>query len=350
MKFILVLVYLLILIPAKSLAGKGVVIVHESPLFMEKSLNSKIIQYVRQGKIIYIHGDHFGINPSEQIFSERSEIVSSKKKVTPPDGIFYQTMDNNGGTAFIPRDYVKLITNDFREEGESITIKHDNTDYRLNEPLPENYPFFDPTQYRAGITINTGPVKKDHYHYPVNITKEKYRSRMGLGLFYLKNLAENLSSRIFIGGETRIEGSSCEFKLDEQGRNSKESKKTFSIGPRISYDTFRGKKRFLSVYFNFLLNYHSNKIVQNDTITSNNSDTAKYKGYSFASHVGTLYQTEIVKNLSMVFGGDIFLKTPHTMTSKTIHSNNYMWNGDFDSYSKDIEFGFNLQVGIMGIY
>ena len=144
--------------------------------------------------------------------------------------------------------------------------------------------------------LNTGPAKKDHYKYPVDIMKEKYRSRLGFGLFYLKNLDKNLSSRIFLGGETRIESSSCEFTLDGQNRNSKESKKIFSFGPRISYDTFRGKKRFLSVYLNLLFNYHKNTIVQNNTATNDNddiSDTAKYNGYSLASHVGTLYQMEI---------------------------------------------------------
>ena len=117
MKIFFLLSILFIISSANVQAGKAVVITHEAPLFIEKSLTSEIVQYVRENDIVYIHDKHLEINPEEEIFRKNSGIRSNSTKINPLNDFFLETIDNNGRTAYIPRNYVKLITNEEEEKG-----------------------------------------------------------------------------------------------------------------------------------------------------------------------------------------------------------------------------------------
>ena len=87
----------------------------ESPLFQRPQIDSLIVQRFRKGEIVTL-------SPIE-------------------NSLFHQTVDRNGGVAYILKKHIKLITNDDRESEQPIqSFQPDLTDYRIEEPLPEGHP------------------------------------------------------------------------------------------------------------------------------------------------------------------------------------------------------------------
>ena len=147
------------------MAGRGLVITHEAPLLPKPSFETRPIQHVRKGDVIYIHDKHFGLADYQVTFSGYiDEDSPDYNKIE--DGIdkegFFQTFDKLGQIAYIQKKYIKLIFKDEREkESALVPWKNDPTDYRLEEPLPKNYPLYTVTGLKASAALALSPGSKN---------------------------------------------------------------------------------------------------------------------------------------------------------------------------------------------
>ena len=305
-------------------AGEGIVIVHETPLFKNPSPTSKIVQYARQGDKIFIHGRNFTNTIHTILLDDLDSFEENSYEGTElnrPD--FYETVDKNGKQAYIPRIYVKLIYRDNREQKTPLPrFIYDPTDYRLPEPLPKNYPLYNPNRYRGGFNITISPPEKSTYNYPTSITQTSHNLKNGINFYFLKNLMNHSSNRLYIGFELQIKKSSSKIILKEIYRRSNEQKYIFSLGPYLTYDAFRNNKYRILVLSGLLLNYHLYNIYQS---SNDYEEMLSFHGYSITPQFGGIFQKNFTKYLFWNLGATINSTIPYKLLSKDLPQYPEFW-------------------------
>ena len=117
---------MLVLFSLPCLALEGMIVVLEAPLFQAPFRESLIIQHSRKGDMMILY-------PSKE-------------------SNFHRTIDRNGHEAYVLKKHLKLITNDEEELADTLaSFQPDLTDYRIQEPLPENFPFPQKIKYRGAL-------------------------------------------------------------------------------------------------------------------------------------------------------------------------------------------------------
>lgn len=319
---------------------KSVVISLEAPLFLKKSLESKIIQRVRRGDTLYIHNSEFGTSTvqadfsTQQFFSTPDELMKLYKSPENYDdsrrviqymhpNIFYTTLTKNGTVAYIQGKHIKIIYKDQRELIDNTPYpERDVTDYRLEEPLARNYPFYNTEHYRLLISVGMAPGSPTNYLYNQPLNSEKSTRRYTGALTYMKNIALDKTERIFFGGSLVWANDRKEFRLDDG--TAEELKAVVSIGPYMSYDFFRQENYYLTAFGNIMLSYDRTFVKVNG---SDGIEERLFKGIYPNIRVGFLYTYKpfFLPNVSLTLGTDLQLNTGYTLTadSSVIPTN---WN------------------------
>jgi len=338
---------LLLLLTEKTFAGYGIITVLEAPIHIKPRLNTKVIQYHRKGDKIYIPNRYFNKNNIQTLLPQDSNF---EKDIEYGPLSYIEVLTRNGGQGYILKDHVKLIYGDRREFSEHIRpYKKDPTDYRLQEPLPQNYPLQKRREYRAGISYTWGPELSNNYSYNRSINKQETSSRSGLQLYYLKRANWDKLDQFYIGGVLTWWTSTSRFGLTDQS-TAKETLSQLSLGPMVTYDLWRTKNYALTTEATLLISYTNQTVLQFDEV--NDFSTQKeFTGLTvmpkFASHFAF---KNIVEDLDIILGVESQFFLPHKLTSKQAVNSNLWNNQTSDQIDVPFNIYWNAFIGVRGRY
>lgn len=319
---------------------KAVVISLEAPLFIKKSLESKIIQRVRRGDNLYIHNGEFGTAltqgdfSTQEFFSTPEELIKLYKTPENYDDskriiqymhpeAFYKTLTKNGTVSYIQGKHIKIVYKDQRELIDNTPYpEHDVTDYRLEEPLSKTYPFYNTEKYRLLSTVGLAPSSPTNYVYNQPLNSETSTRRYTGAFTYIKNVSLDKTGRIFFGGSLVWSSEKKEFTLTNS--IAEELKATISLGPYMSYDFFRQENYYLTVFGNLMLSFDRTfvKVKTDDGI-----EERLFKGFYPNLRAGFLYTYKpfFLPNVNLIFGTDLQLTTGYSLKAdSSVIPNN--WN------------------------
>jgi hypothetical protein len=296
----------LFFIQAAANAFDAIVIVLEAPLLKEPKLNSRVLQTLRKGSLVYV--------PNE---------IGKKIELEEDLPEFIQTYDRVGDIAYIPTKYIKIITHHLSESKMPITLPHDPTDYRIEEPIPATYPFDDSTFLRASFSLSTGGNIKAPYDYNEAFIKQTYSAETGAKLSVTRKISFDQYDRYYFGivGAINTSNNTTSF---QNSQISKENRSLFKIGPIITFDGFKTEKLRLTLGTGFTYNYHRSTMTMSDL--KGNSEQRLFSGLSFSPFINTMIQfTEVIPMTDIIMGSDLNLFLPHSQKTSDEISIPTLW-------------------------
>lgn len=351
-----------ILLTKTAHALNGTITVLEAPLFAIPDDSSKVIQYYRKGQLIYIHPQEAA---QDDFIESLGPLVSTVTPDLVPDVLFennkayapvenaqfYKTISRNGKEAYILKEHVFLNYKDPREFNQKI-IKHDNTDYRIQEPLPTNYPFKTETGYRGLMQFSLGRPNFQAYPYNENISDAQIDFSKEFNFIWSKVEKTDIDKRFFFGVMSSVHSSSIDYLLENQLATQENIR--LSVGPSASYDILRNNQFALNSYLSLqALLYDSMDITIQDSV-QNLKDRRLYK--SLFSVSGVLGLNAIFSKTLYVFdtviGSNVRINS--SKTYKTVNGGREpsMWNSSSsnDEYFQPFTSELNFYIGLQSDY
>jgi hypothetical protein len=360
------LIIFLILSCSDTFALDAVITVLEAPVFRTKSLKGKIVQYLRKGDVIKIHSavgkneiyDHISPDP-ERIDSIKKEMIEKGEFQDPffsntfhepinRDDTFIPFIDKSGSLAYVLSNHLYVYYEDKREFSES-EITFDETDYRLKEPLPPNYPLSQKTGYRGQAILGFSQPYTESYPYPDSIKTKGYSSPVELYLSFLNQPRHEARDRFYFGPSLRFRRFENTFFFFDK-RESQEIYYEFSLGPSIQFDAYKGEKNRLNLAFNIHFQpWNFLKITQSD---ANESESRTYRGYGFSSRLGIYYHRKsISENLDFIIGSSLDLDLPLSYQAQSGAGNTSWWQKlGGEKFRPKSSFGVTTALGIQAAY
>lgn len=343
----------LLLLSSKVFAGYGIVTTLEAPIVRDISIDAPVVMTARKGDKIYIHEKYFINGPLDVVYQADDKQTAADLAVENEQGYekFYETIDKNGNTAYISRYYVKLITQDIREFSQAVTpFDPDPNDYRIAEPLPDNYPFGELKTSRATLSFQVGPDLKSNYNYNRVVTEESYTNRYGVQVAYGRKANWDEENRFYFGGLFHAWTSGASFTLFDD-RKTTESRSQLALGPYISYDSWRSQGKRLTLQGSLLVNYTRNIVKQEDI--SAFQEERIFKGFSMSPKISSFFQMETnTPDVEFIAGMDVQFYMPQNLKSSKEPETDF-WN-DFNSGTDSIYIPFSAHwsvfVGIQTSY
>ncbi|MCO4794498.1 MAG: hypothetical protein KC493_12330 [Bacteriovoracaceae bacterium] len=345
------ILFFLIFISTTAMAGKGVVVTLEAPLLSGPSFETRPVQHVRKGQLIYIHDKHFGNADYEITFTgyidESSEDYNKISDGIDKEG-FFQTLDKSGNPAFIEKKYVKLIYFDDREKHTNVNPwKNDPTDYRLEEPLPKNYPLYRIGGLRASAALSFGPSRKLNYPYTSDIIREDYTGRLGGEFTFSKRVDFDKYDRFYFGGMGHVYTSFGEFFL-QNDIETEEFSSELGVGPMISYYFFRGQDWGASLNSGITINWQRILIKQRG---NGESEERIFSGFTFTPKMQLhLIRSNLIPEIDLMFGANFQFNIDSGLTSGAPAQIENLWQDESDQYTLPTGGIFSLFFGIHNSY
>jgi len=333
-----------------ALAGRGLVITHEAPLLPKESFDTRPVQHVRKGQVIYIHDKHFGLADYQVTFSGYID-EGSPEYNRVADGVdkegFFQTLDKTGQIAYIEKQYVKLIYKDEREkQSRLVPWEHDPTDYRLEEPLPKNYPLYTVTGMKASAALSFGPARKLNYPFTRDIVRETYSGRFGGEFTFARKIAFDKYDRFYFGGMGHVYTAFNEFFL-ENGFQAEEFYAELGAGPMISYYFFRGEDWGASLNSGITINWQRVLVSQSG---NGESEERIYSGFIFTPKFQLLLtRSNLVPEIDLLLGANFQFNIDTQLTSGQTIQINELWQEN-DSYVVPTGGVMSLFIGVHSSY
>lgn len=335
----------LLFLSSKLFALEGAITVLEAPIFNKPDATTKVIQYARKGDLIYIHPQEAAKNnfnrrqPPLEITSETTqkydELYEDPLFQKPSDTYlakdenpsFYRTMDKRGRIAYILKEHVHVYYEDEREFTQ-VDIKPDPTDYRIQEPLPPDYPFISEIGYKGYLGIGVG--KPSDSFYPAG-TLDDSTTNPSFQLWgnWSKQIEFDQDRRLYWGWMGVYEAYTNTYLVGQT--KTKEQTMRFAVGPQINYDLWRRPKHILNIAGTILFNLYFTKDNSNENTVTKEVEKESFKSYFFTPTITLSYQrVDIGPNMDFVIGSNILVDLPHRMRSND------------DDYSQ----GFSLNFGL----
>lgn len=338
----------LLLIPFTALAMTGTVIIHEAPIHLSDSSDTPIIELVRKGEDLTLHGKHFGTTVFENTTDQKGRRLLYLEDEDQKRG-FYEVVTSSGQSGYILKKYVKPVYKDPREFKDPMPVHNpDIWDYRIAEPLPEGYPLYDVNRRRAIFTANMGPARHILYPYPDRIVKEESTSLKGFNLYYMGKASFDRSDRLYFGGNFTLLGSDNEISMEGE-RISKESTLQMGIGPVLTYDPYRSEKYALTIGGGFTANYHRYFVSQGGPLGA--SEERMFTGISITPKLMTSLQfKELLPYFDVIVGADALFNLPFALKSSTAVEIPEWWQGGADEIAYPFGTSMTFFIGVQGRY
>lgn len=362
------LISLLLFTSTSAFALDAVVVVLEAPFFREPDLDSKVVQYKRKGDIITIHpsvanGEKFNHLAPEQ---KKLSTVRKKLKKTPEwnedpmfkgdiddtfslQDDFIAVLDRQGKRAFIRKEHIYVYFNDTREFVQN-PYPIDETDYRLEEPLPKNYPRKAVTGYRGQFLIGTTQPYTESYPYLSPAKTKGYSSPVDFSFTLLKEAGEKKNDRFYFGGTGNIRHYRNSFTF-QNGAASSEENFRFGLGPVISYDAFKGVKNRVNIYTSINL-YLLNFTTIDQTVANGDKDRRQYQAFTLSPRIGLQYHRKsILPEIDFVAGTGLEMETPSTYYVKSGAKIDGIWkNPGNDRFQTRFVWNVGAFIGLQSAY
>lgn len=355
---------ILLLICLPAFAGQGRVSVLEAPMFKRPSTQSKIVQYVQKGETIYIHPQVLVDEKKYQQFRppEEKRLQVEKSLAQDPDLQdpffdeetepyneklnFVLTKDNQGRDAWILRKHVHVWYEDEREFTQ-LEPRPDPTDYRLHEPLPENYPLYDHDKVRGWLLLSAGSSFAKNYPYNEKIKAESYGPQFDVNAAMLW-MRPDPRERHYFGALLTVRTSSSDYVIDD--RRSEETWTRVGFGPIFTYDPYRYEQHQITIYVApILYPYAQASITQSkDAI----NDTRSYWSWGGSARAGAQYsRVHLIGILDLVIGVWGEAESPLSMRSKNTASVPAWWaHNKGDKFNTGFTYTLAGQIGIQTSY
>ncbi len=314
-----ILLAMCLIISKNAFSFDGVIIVLEAPLLKAPNYKSVVLQTLRKGSRVYVPTEIGNLD-------------------TLPE--FIQTYDRVGNMAYIPTKYIKIVTNELSESKMPISYpSSDPTDYRLEEPISQNYPFDDTTYIRASLAFSSGNSTKSPYDYNSVFTKQEFSSETGARLNVTRKISFDNYDRYYFGFFGVI-STSNNTTLFQNNSQAVENRSLIRVGPVITYDVFKNTKYRLTLGTGFTYNYHKSSLKLSSSDGSN--EERLFTGYSFSPMANTLLQlVEVIPATDIIGGVDLNLYLPHIQKASESASLPEVWGSNSPN---QISTGFKPQV------
>ncbi len=274
---------LLLLLPFQSFALDAVITVLEAPLLKERDINSPVVQYKRKGDIIKLHPS---LNDDLRYDHLKPSGMIEDEKFAYNEDEFIPTYDRLGNLAYVLREHIFIYFEDEREVAQ-LPLKKDPTDYRLQEPLIENYPLLKKTGYRGQFYLSVSQPYNESYPYPSDVKNEGYTLPLGATFNFMRKASYDIQDRLYFGVSTSFSTHENSFILSSNNQVEEKTYK-FGIGPIVSYDAYKSTSTRITIMTSILVNlFHQFDITQTDR--NQNSEMRSYRGYSFTPRLSALY-------------------------------------------------------------
>lgn len=330
----------------EAFALEAVITVLETPMLKEKSLDAKVVQYLRKGDVIKIHPS-VGNDP-------RFDEYAPLEGYDAPEGSsfrndpFIPTLDRQGNTVYVISDHIHVYFEDSREFSEP-RLSKDPTDYRLEEPLPKNYPLPVKIGYRGLFYLGLSQPNYESYDYPDAVRMKGYQSPINVGITLLKLAPGKYDERLFIGGSLFVKSFKNTYYFNDQ-RVSREDSFTLGLGPTISYDGYKGEKDRLNLNLSLLCNvFDKMEIKQKLNAVEENR---LYQGYSFGANASIQYHRKnIFEEIDFVLGTGVEITLPSTLHAKNGVGVQNWWNNlGNDSIKRRTSYSLTAFMGLQSSY
>ena len=302
------------------MAAQGIVIVLNAPLYKGPDTKTNVVNYVRQGTKIFIFDEDLDntidlANPQgDESSQQEPEIdvyvdenasddplnIEKEDRIYAPQD-FYRTLDKMGRVAYIPKRYLKIIFNDEREESQPVTLPSDETDYRLDDILPPDYPHHRSHQHQFVVSFRTGRPFTAHYAYPSLVEERKTSWRQGFTGHWGGILPFELGYRRYFGLRVSYWGQNSRYLL-ASGVTAKESLSLIGLGPYFSYTPFRRDSYNLEIQFG--INFHLARSFIHQTYDEDFEDRA-FMGLPFSTSFSLQWSmTELLPWIDIVLAAE----------------------------------------------
>lgn len=248
-------VLILLLSSIQSFATTALITSLDVPLFEWPNTKAKILQYKRKGDEIYI---------------KNNEMIQGS------EDRFYTTITRSGRVAYVLQEHVFLEHKDSRELVQ-VPVARDTTDYRLEEPLPENYPFKNIEGYRGVFRASFGNPNYTNYPYKQTILDTSRTIANEATFIWSKRADLDQNERIYFGGNLSLYQSKIDHLLLTQKANQENLR--LHIGPAISYDIYRSEKYRITTRFNILLSLYESIDLKITDSKTNESQSRLFESY-----------------------------------------------------------------------
>jgi len=212
------------------------------------------------------------------------------------------------------------------EAVEPITPQHDETDYRIPEPLPPNYPFIDISPTKTEILAGLGPSSSNSWH-PQNskIAKQDKSNELIFGLSYLRKVGIDKSHRFFFGGILEYSNETQKYAYTN-GESVEQTHKKISLGPLMHYIAY--KKDYFKI--NYLFSLQATALMSYVTYNNNDwgEDSRKLSVFALRAQGGIDFEWFFNKDkLALNFTLLSTVNQPYTLVGSG-GTKPYIWGGD----------------------
>lgn len=308
----MVILLLIFFIPS-AFAIEGTITVLEAPIFGEPDEKSPVIQYYRKGDMIYLHPQEAAEDPYKDENFRYTKYIEPQKFDDPllnkaykpnEESRFYKTLARSGREAYVLKEHVFVQFKDAREIGQDV-IAFDHTDYRIEEPLPTDYPFLLEDFYRGELKLALGQPNYDPYPFNERVVDQSFNIATEISFVWSKAQELDRKERFFFGA---IGGFSVA-SMDILTPNQSASQRNFRLflGPHAAYDVYRDEKTIFNLYMNtqfFLLDRMDVSIT--DNTTNENEERTYTSDWGLSPNIGMSYQwLKIVGDLDLTIGANM---------------------------------------------
>ncbi len=323
------------------LSFDGVIRVLEAPLFSTPSKDGKIIQYKRKGSKVYIHNSEDSLVP-----------ISNNQKYYIPqsDHLFYKTLTDSRKEAYILKDHVFIHYHDKRELSQNKPL-FDDTDYRIEEPLKEGYPFIQESGYRGQFIFGLGTSNFSAYPYRESIANTSFSYSKNISAVWSTAMSKDLTDRFYLGAYGGLSMQSGKFSTENQLGIQELFR--FSIGPYISYDNYQTDKLVVSFFTTLQVNILDEVEVKLSSSDGNSESRSYNTWFSLSPLIGFNFQfPKAVGIFDIYLGTSMKLHLPKKYQTSSTAKNDQYWRSTQagDSYSQPLLAESHLYFGLQSFY
>lgn len=362
-----IIFFLVILFSSNLFAIEAVVTVLETPMFKYRSYEAPVVQYLRRGDVIKIHPSINNDLKMNQYAPSPEKLTALKKKLKESpeykqdplfrgeeentaflEDEFIPTLDRQGNTVYVLSEHIFVYFADSREFGQRVIAK-DPTDYRLEEPLPKNYPLKTVTGYRGQFIFGFTQPYFESYPYLDNFKTKGYTTPIDLNLTFLRQGEGNYHDRLFIGGTMNFRSFQNSYTFEGR-RFSQEDWNRFGIGPTISYDAFKGDKNRINLSGTIIVNFIDRLSITQSL--DSQEDSRLYTGISVVPRLALQYhRKQVLPDIDFVLGTSMEMGSATTFRAKNAGSQVTWWQhlGN-DKFTTRTTFTLGGYVGMQSAY
>jgi len=312
--------FLAIYFSTNTYAATGLVKALEIPLLSEPNDNGPILQTKRLGEKIHIHDNSL-----------------------ESDTDYFLTLTRDGREAYVNKKFVKIVRKNLLELENNIAYPNDPTDYRLDEPMPESYPFKIYSHNKAIIGFDYGQGTINTYEYSDQVKREQYNPTIALDMRYLRNPSFDKTDRVYYGFHFGGQTERNEIQVSENVF-SKESHLKISIGPSFLYTFYR--RNGFEIDFNVDASFtYQRSFVSQERVSTDESEEREFSGTYISMRTGVSFIHRRIfdsPDLDFYHGPQLTINSPYSLNSSTSAQIEELWPSDSFAVQADFALSYGL--------